>query len=313
MPCEILIKTDVHSGGIIGYEHPNPEKDMAGVSKKGYFGSIFDEPKVHRGFKEGLPYFCAARIVDATVDEVNAMIASSFSEKRINQSWKRRIEFSTVNNNIIIDGWRISVTTTNPGFSNLAGITREMVENYLIKWNGVVHSVVTNEVQFDIAIYEDALNDPGAIQSWGFWGVIPTDVSFSEILYVEETGVHTIEADYSLSSFSSEQVQKRIKVRDGVVVSDVSGVIVFTITRTNVFHWFQQEVKKVLEIPIYLRQFRISEANVDTIISTGTQILVDHYWDAEQTEFRGQVEYRVLDVTLAQVENIIINRLDEDL
>jgi hypothetical protein len=62
---------------------------------------------------------------------------------------------------------------------------------------------------------------------------------------------------------------------------------------------------------MYRRQFRIPEATVDTIISTGTQILVDHYKDVEQTQFRGQVEYRVLDRTLAQVEAFLINRLDE--
>jgi len=313
VPCEILVKTNVHSGGVVDYEHIDAEKDRAGVAKKGYLGTMFDAPKVHRGFKDGLPYYCAVRVTDATAAEVNGMIASSFSEKSINQSWKRKIDFATVNNNVTIDGWRIRVFATNPGFSNLAGITREMVENYLTKWNAVVFSATANEVIFDVAIFEDAVNDPGAIQSRGFWGAIPTDVSFNEISYVEGTGVHAIEADYSLSSFSSEQVQKRIFVRGGVIVSDISSVITFTINRTDVFHWFQQEVKKVLETIIYRRQFYIPEAVVDTIISTGTQILVDHYWDAEQTEFRGQVEYRVLDVTLTQVENSLINRLDEDL
>ena len=311
MPCEILIRTNVHSGGRVDYEHPDPDKDKRGVYKKGYPVSMFDAPRVHRGFKEGLPYSCFVNVTDASVAEVDAMIVSAFSETSLNQDWTRKIDFATVTNNASIDGWRIRVFATNPGANNFAGITQAMVENYLNKWNGVVFSTATNEVVFDIAIYEDSVPDPGALQSEGFWGVVPTGILFTENSYVEGTGVHEVEADYSGSAFSSDQVQRRIEERGGVVSSNTAGVATFTINRTDVFQWFQQEVTEALAQTMYRRQFRIPEATVDTIIATGTQILIDHYYDEEQTQFRGQVEYRVLDRTLAQVEAFLINRLDE--
>lgn len=308
MPCEVWFKINISN-----YTHSDPDKDKTGVYKKGYPVNMLDFPRVHRGYKEGLPDYCAINIIDANIIEVEAMVASIFSGKSLIQEWIRKIDFATVNNNATIDGWRIRVFATNPGFSNKAGITQLMVENYLTKWNAVVHSTTTNEVQFDVAVYEDGSSVPGAIQSEGFWGLFPINVSFTETSYVEEAGVHTVEADYSLSIFFSEQVQNCIEDRGGVVISDVSEVVTFTINRTDVFQWFQQEVREAIERTIYRRQFRIPEVAIDTIISTGTQILIDHYWDDEQTQFRGQVEYRVLDRTLAQVEAFLINRLDEDL
>jgi hypothetical protein len=305
MSCEILIKTNTHGTGVVDYTHSDPEKDKRGVYKKGYPVGMEDAPRSFRGYKEGLPYFCAINVTDASVAEVEAMIVSTFSEKSLNQSWVRQIDFSTVNNNPTIDGWRIKVFATNPGFSNLAGITRTMVENYLNKWNAEVFSAATNEVIFDVAIYEDASSNPGSIQSEGFWGVVLTDVSFTETSYVEETGIHTVEADYSLSSFSSERVQQRIEERGGEVISDVFSVVTFTIDRVDIFKWFQHEVKEAVENTIYRRQFRIPEITVDYIIANGTEIVINHS--------KGDVTYRVLDRTLAQVEAFLINRLDEDL
>jgi hypothetical protein len=311
MPCEILIRTDVNGSGVINYTHPDPAKDKRGVYKKGYPVSMLDAPRVHRGYKEGLPYSCYINVTDASTEEVDAMIVTTFSGTRLNQEWKRQIDFATVNNNLSIDGWRLRVFATNPGANSFAGVTQQMVENYLIKWNVDLFSASVNEVVFDVAIFEDDSQVPGAIQSQGFWGVIPIDVVFTENSYVEGTGVHEIEADYSLSSFDPDKIIDRIEERGGSLVSDIADVATFTINRTDVFQWFQSEVKDALERTVYRRQFRIPEATVDTIISTGTQILIDHYWDTEQTNFRGQVEYRVLNRTLAQVEAFLINRLDE--
>jgi len=313
MPCEIVFKTNVHSGGIIDYEHDDEEKDRRGVYKKGYPADALDDPESFRGFKEGLPYACSVHVTDASVAEVDAMIVSTFSGTRLIQPWDREIDFEVVNNNPVIDGWRIRVFATNPGFSNLAGITREMVENYLNRWNAVVVDATTNEVRFDVAIFENALNEPGAIQSNGFWGTDPVNVFFNEISYVEETGMHTLEVDYSLSTFEGDPILRHIDERGGVVISNISKVITFTIGRSFIFQWFQQEVKDAVEKRIYRRQFRIPEVTIDNIIANGTEILIDHYWDEEQTEFRGTVEYRVLDRTLAQIESFLINRLDEDL
>jgi hypothetical protein len=302
MPCTILIKTDVHGDGTVNYYHPDAEKDRRGVYKKGYPVSIYDAPKKPRGFKEGLPYFCEIYVTDASVDELNAMISSIFGGVSIMQPWRREIDFSTVNNDPVIDGWRIDVYATNPGSSNYGGITGTMVENYLNKWNAEIYSATKNNVRFDVTIFEDASNNPGTIQSEGFWEAPVTNISFTETDYNSTTGDHTVEADYSLSGYEAEKVATRVVDRGGTVNSNIGGVINFTINRSDIFQWFQDDVRQALENTIYRRQFYIPEETVDTIISTGTTEVVSHP--------KGDVTYVTLNRTLAQVEAFLLNRLD---
>jgi hypothetical protein len=303
MPCEILIKGDQHGDGTIGYEHPDPVKDKAGVYKKGYPVVIKPYPHPGWGYKEGYPYFVQIRVTDGDVSDVEALIASSFSETSIIQDWSRVIDFATVNNDPVIDGWRIRVFATNPGANNYAGVTQSMVENYLTKWNAEVFSATANEVQFDVAIYEDGSSNPGAIQSEGFWGIAPTGVVFSEDTYDQGTGDHTVEADYSVTSFTADQVANRVAERGGTINSNTGGIINFTINRTDVFQHFQEEVRQALDQIIYRRQFRVAESTVDTIVSTGIKTTVSHS--------KGDRDYYTLEVTLAQLETYLLNRLDE--
>jgi hypothetical protein len=302
MSCEILIKTNVHSNGTVDYEHPNPKKDKSGVYKKGYPVNMLDSPRVHRGFKEGLPFFCAVNVTDGSVADVEAMINSAFSGSSLIQGWNRDIDFSVVNNNLSIDGWRMKAFATNPGTTNLAAITQPMVENYLNNWNAEVFSTATNEVVFDVAIFSSS-DGPGALQSDGFWGNNVSNVSFNEISYDSGSGEHIIEADYSLTPISESIVDNKINQRGGIVNSNTGSVVNFTIYRSDVFQHFQDEVHNELDEIIYRRQFRISESTVDNIITSGSQILVNHS--------KGQVEYRVLDVTLTQIQSFLINRIDE--
>jgi len=302
MSCEILIKTNVHGDGTVNYNHPDQDKDRRGVYKKGYPVSMLDSPRVHRGFKEGLPYFCAVNVTDGNVSDVEALISSAFSGSSLTQGWVRDIDFSVVNSNLSIDGWRMKAFATNPGATNLAEITQPMVENYLTKWNAEVVSTATNEVIFDVAIYTSS-DGPGALQSTGFWDANVSNISFEEISYDSGSGEHIIEADYSLTPISASIVNNKIIERSGIVNSNNGSIVNFTIYRSDVFQHFQDEVHNALDATIYRRQFRIPEATVDTIISTGTEILVNHP--------KGQVEYRVLDRTLAQIQTFIINRLDE--
>lgn len=303
MPCEILIKGDTHGDGTVNYTHPDPDKDKRGVFKKGYPVIVREYPHSGWGYKEGYPFFVQARVTDGDVVDVDSMINSAFGEDSMTQDWTRKIDFATVNSNLTIDGWRIRVFAMNPGANDFAGITRTMVENYVNRWNGEVYSAVTNEVQFDVAIFEDASNNPGALQSMGFWGVPPISVFFNETNYDSGSGVHTVEVNYGASIYTSEQVRRRVERRNGVVLSDIAEVITFEINRTDVFQWFQQELKETLEKTVYRRQFRVLESTVDLIVSTGTKTTVSHS--------KGDRDYYTLEVTLAQLETYIVNRLDE--
>jgi len=302
MSCEILIKTD-NTNGVINYTHPNSVKDRA-VYKKGYPVDIINSPKNFRGFREGIPFFCSLNVTDGNKSDVESLISSNFSGGSIIQEWKRNIDWAVVNSNLTIDGWRMRIFVTNPGFNNLCGITRTMVENFLARWNVTVYSDAQNEVVFDITIYD-------AITSSGFWNRNISSVVFNEIDYNQGTTNHRISADYSAIDIESDLVGDIVDSKNGTIISNENNIIIFDILRADVFDQFKMIVAKRLKTKIHRRQFKIPESAVDTIISTGTQILIDHY--DEVGGYRDQIEYRMLDVTLAQIDNFLINNLNEDL
>ena len=278
------------------YSHADPEKDESGVYKRGYIVDI-QEDSFSWGSKEGLPRFVKVNVTDADVAGVQSMVDSVFGGTDIRQSWNRKIDFANVNSNLTIDGWRIRVFALNPGSTNKGGVTQTKAENYLNKWNASVNSATANEVVFDVAIFEDASNNPGALQSTKFWNFDDiSNLTFTENSYNETSGVHEIELDYSaepLLTGKDQQVATRVLTRGATIISHepLSDTITFSITRNDVFQHFKEEVRQLLETAVYRTQFRIPEATVNTIVSGGG----------------------TTDVTLATLQGYLINRLDEDL
>lgn len=298
MACEILIKTEYFSGGRVNYTHPDPEKDRTGVYKKGYPVTMKQIPHPGWGTKEGLPYFVRVTVTDADVEDVEDMVLTYFDATSLLAVWRRFVDWSVVNNNPTIDGWRLRIFATNPGATNFAGLTRDMVETFLNNWNAEVFSAATNEVVFDVAVYEDGSSNPGALQSEGFWTGNTSLIDFTEDSYNETTGEHVVTADYtSLPLYISDPdkatilIKNKIEERGGVILSNDSGIAQFSITRLDVLNRFKAEVKRRLEKIIYRKQLRIPESTVDNIVSQG-----------------GSIE-----ITLSQLQSYIINRLDEDL
>lgn len=276
------------------YSHTDPEKDKASVFKKGYVVDI-KETGFQWGTKETTPLFAKVIITDGSVSDVQLMISSIFGGASITSEWSKRLNWSVVGNDLTIDGHRVRLIIDNPGATNVAAVTRTQVESYLNNWNAEIFSASTNEVIFDIAIFEDDNNNPGALQSKKFWDLNSVDnLNFTEIYYNSGPGDHRISCNYSnYSSFgvNSSQVAARVSMRGGIIVSNDSELIIFDINRNDVFNVFKEEVRQLLEKSIYKRQFRISEALVDTIMSGGGSV----------------------NATLAQLQNYIINQVDEDL
>ena len=304
MPCEIMIRAYTNGDGTVNYSHPDPIKDARGVYKPGYPCKIKDQPCIW-GQKQRLPYNVRIIVTDASKDEVNSYIDTTYDIPHIHAAWERKLLFVQEASVPSIDGFRYTVSCSNPGFSNLAGITRDMVENYLNNWNGFVVSAATNSVTFDFAIYEDDRVPEsiikGALQSWGFWTTNISQAIFSEILYTQATGQHIVEVDYSayIAASIPNKVENLILQRGGVIQIHDTGtrVVRFSINRTNVFQYFKQTIDRKLATRIYRTQLRISEATLDNIIA-----------DTSIDPAGG-----VKEVTFVQLQSYLLNRLDEDL
>ena len=264
MACEIQIKTNWSRGG--GHKY-----DFSPIR-------VRQLPHTGWGLKEvpSFGQFVYARVTDADEADVQNMIQTHFGEQGIEQPWIRKLLFEKQGENLSIDGYRYKASAANPGLSNQAGITKDMIETYLNKWNGFVDSFAINEVIFDFAVYEDDRDSqniiPGVLQSNGFWGYNVSFVSFHEVLYTQATGVHRIQADYSGSIPMSDRPDKVASVvykRKGTIHSNADGVIEFSIQRNDVFRYFKQDVDLILESKIYDRQFRFLESTVDLISGNG--------------------------------------------
>jgi len=279
--AEILFKTEYHANGI--YVHPDPEKDEQGVYKKGYPVIMKDDGAVW-GSKEWLPYFVHVNIPGTTVAEINAMIQTDFGANRLDQSWDKKIDYEVVNQNLTIDGWRLRFYATNAGAASTnypggkAGITRAQVESFITKWNGSVVTFGNNSVTFDVAIFKDGSNNPGALQSQGFWGFATGQLVFNETSYTQAGGIHMVEVDYSaFANVEPKRAEDIVKGNRGTVTAHdtTNKIITMSITRQDVLQVFKREVARAVERPVFRRQFRISEAQIDTIVGQGGSITTD--------------------------------------
>jgi hypothetical protein len=247
--CEIIVKA-------IDVTHPDPEKDRRGCYKRGYPVAVYPDG-TKWGNEERLPKFVIIKIPDATVEEVQHFI----------QSWQRQIDWAVVGQSLPLDGFRLRVFATNLSVTDQgvgAGkITRAMVETYLTNWGASVFSVADNEVVFDVRIYNAAI-------SQGFWDTDLTGIIFSEISYVQATGVHTIQVNYTAKiAWKAKDVEMRITMKGGTIISNNSGIARFTITRAAVSDAFKMDVKQKVKQTLYRRQYYFPSALMDSIISMG--------------------------------------------
>ncbi len=234
--------------------HPDLLKDMRGSYKRGYIVELFEDGT--SCVNNPASPFVILKVPDILVEDAQNYI----------NNWTRHIDYEIVNQNLALDGWRVRVFATNPAITDQgvgAGkITRTMVETYLNKWNATVFTFADNSVTFDISVYN-------AIKSEGFWNANISQIIFSEIAYDQTTGLHTIQIDYSGTSYKREKVINKITQMKGTIISEVGKVIQFTITRQIVLNTFKHDIKKKVETILYCRQYYLPSDLVTTIENNG--------------------------------------------
>lgn len=185
------------------------------------------------------------------------------------KKWMRELDYVVLNHSVPLDGYRIRAWGVNESNSdhdvNYGRITRTMVENYLNKWNGIVQSAATNEVVFDVGVYEIAISE-------NFWDIALNSSLFTQV-YTQATGMHEITFDYT--GYDPDVVENRILARNGTIISIADNEAVFSYHRSTVMQMFKAEVQRKVERMLWRNRYRLTESAVDTIIANSGLYTMD--------------------------------------
>ena len=168
------------------------------------------------------------------------------------------------------EGWRLRVWDNNPG--TLTNITREQVEDFITRFNGVVQSFSAGSVVFDIGVY-------GAATSNGFWLRDVSPITFSEVTH--NAAGYKIQAilpsAWTDTPEKRQQVQLRLTSQNCTIFSfDIpSSTVVFDIPRDEAIKEFKEQIRDHLENRIIRRShFYITPTEIDTIIANGGEVTI---------------------------------------
>jgi len=200
--------------------------------------------------------------------EVPDLPMTDFKDKAI--AWKRDVDFEVVAQNESIDGFRIRLFAANAN-SGLGAVTREQAEGFIQNWNGAVQSFGTNEVTFDITIYD-------ALVSQGFWDIDldARPIVFSEVSYNLDTGIHRIAVDYNGSGINNTTyVEQWVSGKGLTIVTHSAKVLTYDADRSIVRNVFQDDLKEKLRETITRRRYYVGSGVVDYIVGQGGTATTD--------------------------------------
>ena len=183
------------------------------------------------------------------------------------KSWERLLDFEVVAQDLSIDGFRLKLFSALT--NGAAGIiTKAEVEAFIQSWNGAVFSWGANEVVFDIAIYN-------ALISPAFWEFDVSGVVFSELSYVQATGVHTIQMDYSAIDKNPTYAESYVRSKGLTITYHDQKILRYEATRTIARSIFQDDLKEKSRKAVTRRRYYLASAVVDYIVGQGGTITTD--------------------------------------
>ena len=222
-----------------------------GWRKKGYIIYERDYPFTW-GSKEVPPLFMRCIITgDLTVEQARAY----------RDQWTLTFDWSVESNDPVLDERDVRISASPVNVSGEGQLTWDKIDQFMTPMNITLDSQDATGVLVNYRIYEVATSP------W-FWGVASVvGISFDEISYDQGTGVHRIEADYSVAGFVPAKVEKRVLDNGGVIVTHAANVITFDINRSDVNtkakEWFDQMVENKQEE----RRFYVNGSYVDQVMA----------------------------------------------
>lgn len=241
MPAYVLVKAED------GWTQDDPM-----VYQTGYPVQVM--PTNQYGGKQILPKFVQFVITDGTVSQIRAYC----------DEWRREIDWEFVSHDYAVDGHRLSVFTkpTLVSASGMNGLTRDKVEAFLNNWNAAVVSISANSVVFDAAVSD-------AIASNGFWSRDVSPFIFIEKSYVQVTGIHETEINYSGSGLTAEQVASAIVQRGCTVTANKPSRMTFACGRDTVFNVFKLDVLQKTQGSFARRKWAFTQEAIDAAALAG--------------------------------------------
>lgn len=230
------------------------------------------------GGLEGLPDFVQLDISDA---DDPASIEDRASE------WQQILDWDVVNSDLLVDGHRLLIWTTNRRGDGLGDITEAQARNFLEQW-GASNIVVGSRpsgaagVRFDITVF-------AAATSRGFFERDLTGFVFSELTYTQVTGIHEVRLTYP-AGLNHDAVVAEVAAKAVVLTSNPGPRRVdYLVTRMGMLDVFKARMKQELEASVKRRRWYFDTAAVDQAIAVGGHVtrtlsqaqadLVDGYLD----------------------------------
>jgi len=237
--------------------NPDPVLDLSGCRKRGMVDAIFDSPH-EWGSQEGLPKFVVIKC-----DLTDADLATY---EGFRMPWRDNFDYEIMATNPAQGRYSIRIFELNvsPGGANsIIGAKAAFIEGYLTRWGCTSIVVGTNQVSFNIALWD-------AVRSVEFWDVDATtlsNISFVLNSYSSQTGIANITATYPLSF--QLQVSRKIVERGGTIISSGSTSTQFTIERSILLQKFSDDIKRKAQKIYMYQRFRVNSTQMDLIVASG--------------------------------------------
>ncbi len=238
--------------------HSDPVKNAQSCYKRGDIVVIAEDGHTWSNL-ERLPDFVLLKV--PTLDYSNAIEYTS--------EWTQTLGYTIVQTNLVVDGARIKIFTTNPGLSIETGITKNKVESFINDWGGSVVSDSQNDIRFEILVKD-------IYRSTGFWGTSPVAIGIviNEESYDQSTGIHIATIDLSNSAVTLDRARRKVEEVGAEVISFTSDTLTCEFPREIVVKHFMDTLKEAQKRSVRRRQFYITETDAQTIQDAGGELTV---------------------------------------
>jgi hypothetical protein len=198
----------------------------------------------------GLPNFVCVKVPEISLAQMEQYI----------QQYNKILDYEVISSNP--NGMRIRVFATNPNVSGKGVLTRQQVETFINKYNGLVKRVDPNSIQFDIGYFESNTSN-------GYW---MRDVSTYTFAKMSNDGVTMrIQVDspvpWTLKQLS--KIKGIIEDHAGTLIATTIDTLTYDTPTNSGIQKFKEDAKMHLAEMIFRKRYYVTPADVDVVISEG--------------------------------------------